>query len=132
MKKSKNVGKEMSSGVGKQWRNTLRALLKKMESRRVRHHEQSKSNNIFHVMMVIQDSEFFREPVAWKELGLVDYPTVISRPMDLSTVQYILLVFNKLYIFCFCLRVKFYRNGSSSSAGEYKDIHQAINDVRLV
>ena len=33
-----------------------------------------------------QDSEFFREPVAWKELGLLDYPIVITKPMDLSTV----------------------------------------------
>jgi len=60
-----------------------------------------------------RDSEFFREPVAWKELGLLDYPTVIPRPMDLSTVQSIL-------------------NGSNPSASEYKDIHQAINDVRLI
>lgn len=33
-----------------------------------------------------QDSEFFREPVAWKELGLLDYPIVITKPMDLSSV----------------------------------------------
>ena len=31
--------------------------------------------------------EPFREPVPWKELGLVDYPTVIKHPMDLGTVK---------------------------------------------
>ena len=28
-----------------------------------------------------KDSEFFREPVLWQELGLVDYPSVIKTPM---------------------------------------------------
>ena len=39
-----------------------------------------------YALSVEQDSEFFREPVAWKELGLLDYPIVITKPMDLSTV----------------------------------------------
>lgn len=29
----------------------------------------------------------FREPVAWKELGLTDYPEIIKKPMDLKTVR---------------------------------------------
>lgn len=29
----------------------------------------------------------FRQPVDWKTLGLLDYPTVITQPMDLSTVR---------------------------------------------
>eukprot|EP00977_Amphora_coffeiformis_P021467 scaffold9369_cov182-Amphora_coffeaeformis.AAC.12 len=29
----------------------------------------------------------FREPVAYKELGLLDYPTIISKPMDLGTIK---------------------------------------------
>jgi hypothetical protein len=29
----------------------------------------------------------FREPVDWKALGLLDYPSIITRPMDLSTVK---------------------------------------------
>lgn len=29
----------------------------------------------------------FREPVAWKELGLADYPTIIKQPMDLGTIK---------------------------------------------
>jgi hypothetical protein len=31
--------------------------------------------------------EPFREPVPWKELGLLDYPSLITEPMDLGTVQ---------------------------------------------
>ena len=33
----------------------------------------------------------FHEPVAWKELGLLDYPKIISRPMDLATLKQNLL-----------------------------------------
>jgi len=29
----------------------------------------------------------FRQPVDWKALGLLDYPTVVTQPMDLSTVK---------------------------------------------
>lgn len=29
----------------------------------------------------------FRQPVDWKTLGLLDYTTVITQPMDLSTVK---------------------------------------------
>ena len=31
--------------------------------------------------------EPFREPVAWKELNLTDYPKVIEHPMDLGTIK---------------------------------------------
>ncbi len=34
-----------------------------------------------------KDSEFFREPVLWEEMGLTDYLTVVKCPMDLSTVR---------------------------------------------
>lgn len=34
-----------------------------------------------------KESEFFREPVDWKGLGLTDYPTIITQPMDLRTVR---------------------------------------------
>ena len=33
----------------------------------------------------------FRSPVNWKELGLLDYPTVIKQPMDLGTIDVFLL-----------------------------------------
>ena len=29
----------------------------------------------------------FRSPVNWKELGLLDYPTIIKQPMDLGTID---------------------------------------------
>ena len=35
-----------------------------------------------------KESEFFREPVNWEELGLLDYPKIIKNPMDLQTVKY--------------------------------------------
>ncbi len=38
-------------------------------------------------MMTRKDSQFFREPVDWEGLGLLDYPTIITKPMDLSTVK---------------------------------------------
>lgn len=38
-------------------------------------------------MISRRDSEFFREPVDWKSLGLYDYPTIIKRPMDLKTLK---------------------------------------------
>ena len=31
--------------------------------------------------------EAFREPVKWKETGLLDYPTIIKCPMDLGTID---------------------------------------------
>ena len=33
------------------------------------------------------DSEIFREPVDWESLGLVDYPEIVTQPMDLKTVK---------------------------------------------
>lgn len=36
---------------------------------------------------VKKDAESFRQPVDWRELGLDDYPTIIRKPMDLSTVR---------------------------------------------
>ena len=29
----------------------------------------------------------FREPVPWKEFGLLDYPEIIKKPMDLQTCR---------------------------------------------
>lgn len=44
-------------------------------------------NKIWNKMMTRKDSEFFREPVPWKELNLLDYPHVIKKPMDLTTIK---------------------------------------------
>lgn len=43
-------------------------------------HKDSRKLNIFNI-------EAFLEPVQWKELGLFDYPSIVKKPMDLSTVQ---------------------------------------------
>jgi len=34
-----------------------------------------------------KDAAVFSEPVDWKAFGLMDYPKIIKRPMDLGTVQ---------------------------------------------
>lgn len=34
-----------------------------------------------------QDCEPFREPVPWKAYGLLDYPTLIKKPMDFGTIK---------------------------------------------
>uniref|UniRef100_A0A7S1V4M0 Bromo domain-containing protein n=1 Tax=Grammatophora oceanica TaxID=210454 RepID=A0A7S1V4M0_9STRA len=57
------------------------------------------------------DTEPFREPVAFKELGLFDYPQIIKTPMDLGTIK------KKL---------------KSRNNGDYKTLQQCAEDVRLV
>lgn len=54
------------------------------------------------------DAVLFLEPVDWKELGLLDYPKVVKKPMDLGTVESKLL------------------------SGQYKDISAFAKDVRLI
>mmetsp|Transcript_1897 Transcript_1897/g.3791 ORF Transcript_1897/g.3791 Transcript_1897/m.3791 type:complete len:218 (-) Transcript_1897:44-697(-) len=55
-----------------------------------------------------EDSDAFREPVPWEELGLIDYPQIVKQPMDLGTVM------------------------NNLKAGKYATIHAAIDDVRLI
>lgn len=33
------------------------------------------------------DADAFAEPVDWEAFGLMEYPEIITHPMDLSTVQ---------------------------------------------
>lgn len=40
------------------------------------------------------DSLVFREPVDWQGLNLMDYPLIVKRPMDLSTVKRKLNTYN--------------------------------------
>eukprot|EP00981_Chlorochromonas_danica_P008791 scaffold2312_cov165-Ochromonas_danica.AAC.31 len=42
---------------------------------------------ILQKIMSRKDSEFFRDAVNWKELGLFDYPTIIKKPMHLRLVK---------------------------------------------
>ena len=55
-----------------------------------------------------QLSHEFRHPVNWRELGLEDYPQIIKKPMDLSTVK---------------------RNLSKSAYKTYEDF---FNDIQLI
>jgi hypothetical protein len=71
-----------------QWKDTFLKLLAKMVSRK--------------------DSLYFREPVDWEGLGLVDYPTIITQPMDLSTVK------------------------SNVEKGLYRNYSEAAEDIRLI
>lgn len=49
--------------------------------------EEGKIQQLISSLMNNNDSLVFREPVDWKAYNLMDYPTIITRPMDLSTVK---------------------------------------------
>ena len=55
-----------------------------------------------------QDVEPFREPVAWRELGLFDYPELIKQPMSLSEVK------------------------AKLKAGQYRNPAECADDVNLI
>lgn len=38
-------------------------------------------------LMERPESEAFREPVDFESLGLSDYPKIVKKPMDLSTIK---------------------------------------------
>lgn len=59
-------------------------------------------------MMSRPESMAFREPVDWKGLGLVDYPTIVKNPMDLGTIK------------------------SKIEADKYTTLDDIAHDVRLV
>ncbi|KAJ8600459.1 hypothetical protein CTAYLR_001457 [Chrysophaeum taylorii] len=50
----------------------------------------------------------FREPVDWRSLGLYDYPQIIKKPMDLSTVK------------------------GNIEKGVYQSVQECAEDVRLI
>lgn len=59
-------------------------------------------------LMTRRDTEAFREPVQHEALGLIDYLTIVKRPMDLGTVKQRL------------------------SRGYYEGLHECSSDIRLV
>mmetsp|Transcript_1305 Transcript_1305/g.3920 ORF Transcript_1305/g.3920 Transcript_1305/m.3920 type:complete len:207 (+) Transcript_1305:229-849(+) len=63
---------------------------------------------IINSLMSRPDSVPFREPVDWRGLGLYDYPQVIPKPMDLSTVK------------------------SKIEKAEYKSLNECAEDIRLI
>ena len=42
---------------------------------------------LLETLLADPNCEPFREPVAWKELQLFDYPQIVERPMDFSTLR---------------------------------------------
>lgn len=55
-----------------------------------------------------KDSEYFREPVDWRALGLHDYPVIIKKPIDLNTIK------------------------KNLTSGQYQQEEDAAEDVRLI
>ena len=43
--------------------------------------------NCIHAIQEEPKSYEFRQPVKWKELGFTDYPKIVKKPMDLSTLK---------------------------------------------
>jgi len=63
---------------------------------------------IVNFLMSKSDSLPFREPVDWRGLGLFDYPQIIKKPMDLSTVK------------------------SNIERNQYQSVQEAADDIRLI
>ena len=59
-------------------------------------------------MFVRPESAAFRQPVDWKGLGLLDYPQIIKKPMDLGTIK------------------------NNLESNKYQNKEQVASDVRLV
>eukprot|EP00347_Sterkiella_histriomuscorum_P019573 403341119 len=53
----------------------------------IRSEDKSKLKEVINQVEEDQQSYEFREPVDWKTLGLTDYPEIIKKPMDLSTLR---------------------------------------------
>ncbi len=49
--------------------------------------QHKKTSQLVQSLFDSSDSLDFRTPVDWKGFGLMDYPMIIKKPMDLSTVK---------------------------------------------
>jgi hypothetical protein len=65
-------------------------------------------NKILLSIMSSRESFAFLEPIDWKGMGLVDYPDIVKKPMDLGTIK------NKI------------------ETKEYESAEEISNDIRLV
>lgn len=70
--------------------------------------ETKKVNQLLQGLFDNSESIDFRNPVPWKELNLLDYPSIIPHPMDLGTVK------NKLQI------------------GKYSTVEECLDDIQLI
>lgn len=73
------------------------------------------------------ESAPFAEPVDWKQLGLLDYPALVKKPMDLGTIRVraMLVILCICYPNCINIQDKILMKGYSSA----DDI---AGDIRLV
>jgi hypothetical protein len=67
----------------------------------------------------------FCEPVNWKEMGLLDYPALIKKPMDLGTIRVRFVFTSSLYFLIATGQDK-------ALAGGYKTAEEIAADIRLV
>ena len=70
--------------------------------------DSSKLESMITSLEDLEDSEPFRQPVDYKELGLEDYPLVVTKPMDIATVR------------------------SKLKAGQYAQVKEALQDLQLI
>lgn len=70
--------------------------------------EMKDMHRIVCMMYVRPEGAAFRQPVDWKGLGLIDYPQIIKKPMDLGTIK------------------------NNLENGKYENKDQVAADVRLV
>lgn len=49
--------------------------------------EQEKFKQLLNTLSKDQQAYDFLEPVDFEALGLTDYPAIVKRPMDISTIQ---------------------------------------------
>ena len=50
-------------------------------------HWETSFDRVLNKLAAKKESEIFRFPVDWKGLGITDYPLIIKRPMDLTTIR---------------------------------------------
>ncbi|EER02598.1 hypothetical protein Pmar_PMAR005938 [Perkinsus marinus ATCC 50983] len=73
------------------------------------------------------DSDNFKEPVRWKELGLDEYPLMIKRPRDLGTVEARLLLTVK------SKKLKKHpQAGRAKECGRYGSVLEFFNDIEQI
>ena len=70
--------------------------------------QQSKLTSLLKTLDSNINAMYFREPVAWNELKLFDYPKIIEHPMDFSTIR------NKL------------------EQDQYQSVEEALDDMQLI
>ena len=49
--------------------------------------QKAKLSSLLNTVTSLPDAVYFLEPVNWESLGLIDYPRVITEPMDFSTIR---------------------------------------------